>query len=136
MRYLSLLFLFIVFLPYTAAAGISCDFNSDVGLKYYIDDKEVRPPDALFGNFNSSYVRASLIKGKTQLMIEHIGGAKPKKERFRIPLGEKVETQFKFPNYKKKLDTSVSITDDGLFYNLLMEFDFEGSKHTAKWKCK
>ena len=131
-----LVFLFSVLIPNISLAGISCDFGSDVGLEYFVDGKQVRPPEALYGSYNSSYVGASLIKGKTQLMIEHIGGAKPKKQRFRIPVGEKVEAEFKFPKYKKKLNTIVSIQDDGLFYNLSMEFEFEGAKHTPKWKCK
>ena len=118
-----------------ALASLQCDFSSDVGLTYMIDGKQTRPPEDLFAQYNASFVRAALIKGKTLLQVSHIGGAEPTKH-LRIPMGEKVDADFKFPKPKDYIKAKAGITDDGVNYFITMEFEINGKSHTPVWKCK
>ena len=118
-----------------AFASLKCEFSGGVGVTYVIDGKQTRPPEDLFAKYNVSYVQATLIKGKTLLQVERIGGAKPTK-RLRIPMEEKVEAEFKFPKPKDDIKAMAGISDDGVNYFVTMEFDFDGKKHTPVWKCK
>ena len=95
------------------ASSIQCDFDSDVGLEYKINDKEVRPPKTVYGDYNASFVQAFVIKGGTVLQVKHIGGAKPSK-RLRIQMNGTETAEFKFPKFKKKTEATVSISDKGL----------------------
>ena len=114
--------------------SLKCDFSGDVGLTYVIDGKQTRPPEDLFARYNASFVQASLIKGKTLLQVRRIGGAEPIK-LLRIPMGEKVEAEFKFPKPKDHKKAKAGITDDGVNYFVTMEFEFDGKSHTPVWKC-
>lgn len=114
--------------------SLKCDFSGDVGLTYVIDGKQTRPPEDLFARYNASFVQASLIKGKTLLQVRRIGGAEPIK-LLRIPMGEKVEAEFKFPKPKDHIKAKAGITDDGVNYFVTMEFEFDGKSHTPVWKC-
>tara|TARA_B100000575_G_C22639960_1_gene394340 strand:+ start:108 stop:356 length:249 start_codon:yes stop_codon:yes gene_type:complete len=69
------------------------------------------------------------------ILFSQTAWAEPAK-RLRIPMGEKVEAEFKFPKPEDCIKAKAGISDDGLNYLVTMEFEFDGKTHTPIWKCK
>ena len=132
---MTVLFLCVSFPALVFASSIQCDFDENVGLEYKINGEDVRPPKMLYGDYNASFVQAFVIKSGTVLQVQHIGGAKPSK-RLRIQMNGVETAEFKFPKFRKKTNSKVSIDDDGQYYSLSMEFMIGEDKHTPTWTCK